>query len=58
MSSLAQTGQLFGFDIREHEAVVFDFSDVINNDASAAAVFSRLPNITADTCNGSSQYLD
>ncbi|MXZ04649.1 MAG: SulP family inorganic anion transporter [Rhodothermaceae bacterium] len=39
---------VIGLDIKEHEAVVFDFSDVIHIDASAAAVFSQLLDIAAD----------
>ncbi|MXW82397.1 MAG: SulP family inorganic anion transporter [Rhodothermaceae bacterium] len=39
---------VIGLDIKEHEAVVFDFSDVIHIDASAAAVFSQLLDIAAE----------
>lgn len=39
---------VIGLDIKEHEAVVFDFSDVVHIDASAAAVFSQLLDIAAD----------
>ena len=38
---------IIGLDIKEHDAVVFDFSDVIHIDASAAAVFSQLLDVAA-----------